>query len=69
MKFVAATSVVEIETMKGADGGPITIANMPVPFLLDYTQHVSVVNAHESDEVSFKHSGTNGFTSRIDSGS
>jgi hypothetical protein len=69
LKFAAATSTVEIEAMKGADGGPVTIANMPVPFLLDYTQHVSVVNRHEADDATWEYSKTNGFTSRIDSGS
>jgi hypothetical protein len=69
LKFAAATSTVEIEAMKGADGGPVTIANMPVPFLVDYTQYVSVVNRHDADDATWEHSKTNGFTSRIDSGS
>jgi hypothetical protein len=69
MKFAAGTSVIEMEAMKGLDGGAVTIANMPVPFLLDYTQHLSVVNSHESDNATWEHSKTNAFTSRIDSGS
>jgi hypothetical protein len=66
VKFSSPSSTVEIEVMKGRDGQPIQVQNLPMPGGLDYTQHKTVVNSHETKTASFSHSGTHGFTSRID---
>jgi len=66
MKFTVPTATVEMKAMEGRDGKPVTIHNMPAAFLDGYTQYVSVENSHESAEVTFEYSGTNGFTSRLE---
>jgi hypothetical protein len=66
VKFSVPASKVEIEMMKGRDGKPIKIQNLPVPFLNDHTQYKSVTLSHNSEDKEFKHSGTNGFTSKIE---
>ena len=65
VKFSVPASTVEIEMMKGLDGKPIEVDNLPLPFLADYTQYKSISNFHRSDEHKFSHSGTNGFVSRL----
>ena len=61
----------EIEIMKGKNGKPIKIENLPapgfpVPPLLDHTQYRSVILKHEAEDEQFEYSGTNGFTARIE---
>lgn len=66
MKFTAPTAVVDMKRMAGRDGKPVTIQNLPAAFLNGYVQWVSEENSHADEGVEFKHSGTNGFTSRLD---
>jgi hypothetical protein len=66
VKFAVPASTVEIEMMKGWEGKPITIQNLAVPFMRDYTQYKSVTTSHESKDKEFAHSGTNGLTARIE---
>jgi hypothetical protein len=66
VKFSVPASLVEIEMMKGRDGKPIKIQNLPVPFLNDHTQYKSITVSHDSEDKEFKHSGTNGLTSKIE---
>ena len=61
----------EIEIMKGRNGKPIKIANLPspdfpAPPLLDHTQYRSVILKHEAEDKQFEYSGTNAFTARIE---
>ncbi len=66
VKFTAPALTVEIRAIKGMDGTPIKIHNLPDSDLVDYAQYKSVENSHKSPKVSFHYSGTNGFTSRLD---
>lgn len=66
VKFSVPASMVEIEVMKGRDGKPIKIKNLPAPFMKDHTQYKSINVSHKSEDKEFKHSGTNGLTSTID---
>ncbi len=66
VKFTAPASTVEIEAVEGLDGTAIKIHNLPFSDLVDYAQYKSVENSHKSPSASFHHSGTNGFTSRLD---
>jgi hypothetical protein len=66
VKFAGPESTVEIELMEGLDGKPIRMQNLPFDDLVDYVQYKSVENSHKSPKPSFKHSDTNGFTSRVD---
>ncbi|VVS92389.1 DUF1326 domain-containing protein [Desulfoluna spongiiphila] len=64
--FSVPASKVEIEKMKGLNGNPIRIKNLPVPFMEDHTQYKAVTLTHKSKGKEFKHTGTNGLTSKID---
>lgn len=66
VKFSVPASTVEIEMVKGRDGKPIKIQNLPVPFLMDYTQYKSITTSHKSKDKEFSYSGTNGLTSKVD---
>jgi len=66
VKFSVPESSVEIEMMKGLDGKPIKIQNLPVPYLTGYTQYKSISNIHKSKDAEFSYSGTNGLTSEVD---
>ena len=64
--FSVPASKVEIEKMEGWNGNPIKIQNLPVPFMEDHTQYKAVTLTHKSKGKEFKHTGTNGLTSKID---
>jgi len=66
IKFSVPTSKVEIEMMRGKDGKPIKIQNLPAPSLSGHTQYKSIILSHQSDDKKFSYSGTNGFTSKIE---
>ena len=66
LKFAAPPFSVEMKMMKGRDGKPITIRNLPAKFLRGYTQYVSVENSHGDATHGFKYQGTSAFTSRLD---
>jgi len=62
-------SSVDMEVMRGLDGKPVKVLNLPNPAYQDYTQYRSVVLRHESAEHRFSYAGTTGFTSTMDVGS
>lgn len=66
IKFSTPASEVEIEMMKGTDGKPIKIQNLPD--FADYTQYKSITNSHrsENEDLAFSYSGTNGLTSKME---
>jgi hypothetical protein len=66
VKFSVPTSMTEIEMMQGRDGKPIKIQNLPIPFLNDHTQYKAITISHKSEDKEFRHSGTNGLTSKIE---
>ena len=63
VKFAVPASTVEIELMKGLDGKPIKVENLPHSFTYGLTAYKSISNTHESNEHKFSHSGTNGWVS------
>jgi hypothetical protein len=67
--FSGPESSVDMEVMSGQGGKPVKILNLPSPAYQDYTQFRSVSHQHTSATHTFKHSGTNGFTSTMDVGS
>ena len=69
VKFSVPESTVEIELMRGRDGKPIKIDNLPSPFLIDYTQYKSIVTRHKSKDKNFRYSGTNGLVARVEASS
>ena len=71
MTISTPNTTAEIEIMKGKNGKPIKIENLPSPSfpappLLDHTQYRSVILKHEAEDKQFEYSGTNGFTARIE---
>src|ERR1051325_1959287 len=67
--FSGPESSVDMEVMRGYDGKPVTILNLPNVAYQGYTQYKSVSHTHKSDKATWSHSGTNGFTSTMDVGS
>ena len=65
VRFSVPESTVEIAVMRGLDGQPITIDNLPSPVLRNYTQYESLVHRHQSSNAEFSYIGTNGFTSKM----
>ena len=71
MRISTPNTTAEIEIMKGKNGKPIKIENLPAPGFpappfLDHTQYRTVILKHEAEQEQFKYSGTNGFTAKIE---
>ncbi len=64
--FSGPESSVDMEVMRGINGKPVKVLNLPNPSYQDYTQYRSVMHRHESAGHRFSYSGTNGFTSTMD---
>ena len=69
VRFSGPESSVDMEVMRGMNGKPVKILNLPNPAYQDYTQFKSVSHKHDSDQHHFSYSGTNGFTSTMEAGS
>jgi hypothetical protein len=67
--FSGPESSVDMEVMRGFDQKPVKILNLPNPAYQEYTQYKSVSHRHSSAQHTFRHSGSNGFTSTMDVGS
>jgi hypothetical protein len=68
VKFSGPESSVEMELAKGFNGQAIKINNLPSAVFQEYTQFRSVSHTHSSKEHSWAHKGTNGFTSKWNTG-
>ena len=71
VKITTPNTTAEIEVMKGNNGKPIKIENLPSPDFpappyLDLTQYRSVIIKHEAEDKQFEYSGTNGFTAKLE---
>ena len=67
----APNTTAELEVMRGKNGQPIRIENLPSPSfptlpMSDHTQYRSVLLKHTAADEPFEFSGTTGFTARID---
>jgi len=69
VRFSGPESSVDMEVMRGFNGRAVKVSNLPSPVFQDYTQFRSVAHTHTSATHSFSHKGTNGFTSKWDTGS
>ena len=69
VKFSGPESSVDMEVMKGFNGKAVKVMNLPSPVFQDYTQFKSVSHTHTSAAHSWSHKGTNGFTSKWETGS
>jgi hypothetical protein len=70
VKISAPNTTAEIEVMRGKNGEPIKIENLPAPAypappFQDHTQYRSVILKHETENEQFEYSGTTGFTAKI----
>jgi len=66
--FSGPESSVEMEVMRGFDGKPVQVMNLPNAAYQGYTQYKSLSHVHTSTQASWRYSGTNGFTSTMDVG-
>lgn len=69
VRFSGPESSVDMELMRGFNGQAVRIANLPSAVFQNYVQFRSVAHTHSSPSHSWKHSGTNGFTSTWEAGS
>jgi hypothetical protein len=65
VRFSTPESSVDMEVVRGYNGQAIRINNLPSVGLQDYTQFRSVLHQHSSATHNWKHSGTNGFVSKM----
>jgi hypothetical protein len=68
VRFSGPESSVDMEAMRGSDGQPVRILNLPSAVFQNYTQFRSISHTHTSATHTWTHSGTNGFTSTWDVG-
>jgi len=70
IKYEVPTATTEIELMRGEDGGPIRVQNLPSRFR-NYVQYKSKTLTHTAEDKaqSFQFSGTNGFRARYSASS
>ena len=69
VKFSGPESSVDMEVLKGFNGKAVKVMNLPSAVFQDYTQFKSVSHTHTSAAHSWSHKGTNGFTSKWETGS
>lgn len=69
VRFSGPESSVDMEVMKGFNGQAVKVLNLPSAVFQNYTQFRSVAHTHTSAAHTWKHSGTNGFTSTWEVGS
>jgi hypothetical protein len=69
VRFAGPESSVDMEIMRGFNGRAVKVLNLPSAAFQDYTQYRSVTHRHASQAHSFSHTGTNGFTSRMEAAS
>ena len=68
VRFSGPESSVDMEVMKGFNGKAVKVMNLPSAVFQDYTQFKSVSHTHTSAAHSWSHKGTNGFTSKWETG-
>jgi hypothetical protein len=71
MTISTPNTTAKIEVMRGKNGEPIKIDNLPSPDFPgppfnDHTQYRSIILKHEGKDKQYEYSGTNGFTAKID---
>ena len=64
VRFSGPESSVDMEVMKGFNGQAVTVSHLPSAVFQNYVQFRSVAHTHTSATHNWKHSGTNGFTSK-----
>jgi hypothetical protein len=69
LKFSVPTTTVEIEMMKGLEGKPIKIQNLPLDWTKELLQYKSITLSHNSKNKKFSYSGTNGFVAKLEASS
>jgi len=69
VRFSGPESSVDMEVMRGWGGKPVQILNLPNPAYQNYMQYKSVSHKHASDKATWSHSGSNGFTSKMEAAS
>ena len=71
LKVSTPNTTAEIEVLKGKNGQPIRIENLPAPGfptlpMYDHTQYRSILLKHEAEDERFEYSGTTGFIAKVE---
>jgi hypothetical protein len=66
VRFSTPESAVDMEVVRGFNGQAIKILNLPGVAMQNYTQFKSVSHTHASATHNWRHTGTNGFVSKMD---
>jgi hypothetical protein len=71
MTISTPNTLAQIKMMRGKNGEPIKILNLPSPGfptvpMHDLTQYRSVILKHDGEDKQFEYSGTNGFTANVE---
>lgn len=69
IKFSTPFSNVSIDMMRGLNGDPVHITNLPMRALIGHTQYKSSINSHKSTDREFTYEGTNALTSIVEASS
>ena len=65
-KYSVPGSRAEVAMLRGLNGGPIRLNNLPYHYTYDYVQYKTVVSDHKSEKENFSYSGTHAFVGRVD---
>lgn len=65
IKFSTPFSNASIDMMRGLNGEPVHIQNLPMRALSGHTQYKSSVHSHKSSDQEFNYEGTNALTSVV----
>ena len=68
-KYSVPGSQAEVAMLKGLDGAPIRLNNLPFRYTYDYIQYKTLKSEHKSENENFSHSGTHAFVGRVEASS
>ena len=68
-KYSVPGSHAEIAMLKGLDGDPVRLTNLPFRYTFDYIQYRTLKSEHKSENENFSHSGTHAFVGRVEASS
>ena len=58
-------SYTKVVMLKGLDGGPIKMENLPFDYTREYIQYKTIKSNHTSETESFEHAETHAFVGRV----
>ncbi|UCH66197.1 MAG: DUF1326 domain-containing protein [Ignavibacterium sp.] len=68
-KYSVPGSYAEVAMLKGLNGEPVRLNNLPFRYTFEYIQYKTLKSEHKSENENFGHSGTHAFVGRVDASS